>query len=124
MVLDYKQIGCNIKAYRCRRGMKQAQLAEMVSVSEQHISHIECGSTKLSLPVMVSIAEALSVEINELLGYHTDNALLESGGLENPELEREMMSLMRGASDAQKRQCIELCRTAIRFGSLRKDGMR
>ena len=119
MVLDYKEIGCNIKVHRCRRGMKQAQLAELANVTEQHISHIECGSTKLSLTVMVSIADALSVEVNELLGFHTDGALQESSDLVDTALEHEMIDLLRGATDTEKRQCIELCRTMLHFSDRR-----
>lgn len=37
--------------YQNRKHLKQAELAELVDVSAQHISHVECGKTKLSLPV-------------------------------------------------------------------------
>ena len=43
MAIDYKEIGSNIKVCRIRKNLKQAQLAEIVGVSSQHISHIECG---------------------------------------------------------------------------------
>ncbi|MBS7062722.1 MAG: helix-turn-helix transcriptional regulator [Eubacterium sp.] len=42
-------------------GLSQKQLAEKVGISTTHLSHIETGNTKLSLPVFVDIAEALSV---------------------------------------------------------------
>ena len=45
----------------------QEQLAEKVGISTTHLSHIETGNTKLSLPVFVDIAEALSVQTDELL---------------------------------------------------------
>ncbi|MFR2512633.1 MAG: helix-turn-helix domain-containing protein [Lachnospira eligens] len=40
---------------------------EKVGISTTHLSHIETGNTKLSLPVFVDIAEALSVQTDELL---------------------------------------------------------
>lgn len=56
MAIDYKEIGSNIKVCRIRKNLKQAQLAEIVGVSSQHISHIECGRTTVSLPLLISIA--------------------------------------------------------------------
>lgn len=42
-------------------------MCERVGVSTMHMSHIETGNTKLSLPVFVDIAEALDVWTNSLL---------------------------------------------------------
>lgn len=63
--LDYKEIGHNIRRYRKSCKLKQKDLAEKVNLTEQHISHIENGSTKLSLPTLVAIANALSIDCNE-----------------------------------------------------------
>lgn len=68
MDLDYLEIGRNIRTYRQRQGMKQKELAELIHVSDQHISHIENGYTKLSLVSLVAIANALQVDCNTLLG--------------------------------------------------------
>ena len=65
--LDYKEIGNNIRYYRQRAGLKQNQLSDIIDVSPQHISHIESG-VKLSLPVLVKIANALNVDTDCLLG--------------------------------------------------------
>ena len=47
MDLDYKEIGRNIRRYRKSCKLKQKDLAEKVNLTEQHISHIETGRTKL-----------------------------------------------------------------------------
>ena len=65
--MNYYEIGQRIRKYRKANGLSQEQLAEMVSISTTHMSHIETGNTKLSLPVFVSIAEALSVQTDLLL---------------------------------------------------------
>ncbi len=65
--LDYKKIGMRIRSYRKALGLSQEKLAEMIDISTTHISHIETGSTKLSLPVLVNIAESLSVQTDQLL---------------------------------------------------------
>jgi len=42
-------------------------LAEVSNQEPSNISHIERGATKLSLPTLVSIANALGVTVDELL---------------------------------------------------------
>ena len=68
MELDYREIGQNIRRYRQSLGMKQKDLAELIHVSDQHISHIENAHTKLSLGTLVAISNALEVDCNTLLG--------------------------------------------------------
>ena len=68
MELDYVEIGRNICKYRQKLGLKQKELAELVHVSDQHISHIENAHTKLSLVTLVAIANVLNVDCNTLLG--------------------------------------------------------
>ena len=57
--IDYKAIGARIKYYRNQRNITQAQLAETSSVEPSNISHIERGATKVSLPTLFKIANAL-----------------------------------------------------------------
>ena len=59
--------GQKIRKFRKSCGLSQEQLAEEVGISTTHLSHIETGNTKLSLPVFVKIASALSVQTDELL---------------------------------------------------------
>ena len=47
--------------------MTQAKLAEMADIETSNISHIERAATKLSLPTLVSIANALCVTLDELV---------------------------------------------------------
>ena len=68
MDLNYQEIGQNIRRYRLLRGIKQKELAELVQVSDQHISHIENAHTQVSLPTLVAIANALQTDCNTLLG--------------------------------------------------------
>ena len=70
--MDYHAIGQRIRQYRKLRGYSQEQLAEKIDISTTHMSHIETGSTKLSLPVLVSLAKALEVRTDDLLGCDMD----------------------------------------------------
>lgn len=65
--MDYYAIGQRIRKVRRARGMSQEMLAERAGISTTHMSHIETGNTKLSLPVLVDLAAALEVRTDELL---------------------------------------------------------
>lgn len=71
---NYIEIGRNIHMYRQLRGLKQRELAELIHVSDQHISHIETAHTKLSLVTLISIANALHIDCNTLLGTSLSEA--------------------------------------------------
>ena len=66
-MLDYKIIGKRIKELRTQKHLTQAVLAEISGVEPSNISHIERAATKLSLPTLVSIANALEVTLDELV---------------------------------------------------------
>ncbi len=65
--MDYYKIGQQIRKIRRAHGLSQEELAEKVGISVPHMSHIETGNTKLSLPVFVDIANALEVRADDLL---------------------------------------------------------
>ncbi len=65
--MDYKLLGQRIRAARLSAGLSQEQLAEMVGLTSQHISHTEVASTKISLPALVKIANALHTSVDRLL---------------------------------------------------------
>lgn len=66
-LMDYYQIGQRIRKIRKAHGLSQEELAEKIDISTTHMSHIETGNTKLSLPVFVDIAAALDVRTDDLL---------------------------------------------------------
>ncbi len=65
--VDYKAIGKRIKILRIQHSITQEKLAETAGLSTQHMSNIENGNTKSSLPTIVRIANAFSVTVDELL---------------------------------------------------------
>ncbi len=73
-MLDYYEIGQRIRKYRKAHGLSQEELAEKVGISTTHMSHIETGNTKLSLPVLVLLAEALEVRTDDLLFENADTS--------------------------------------------------
>ena len=65
--MDYYEIGQRIRKIRKAHGLSQESLAERVGISNTHMSHIETGNTKPSLPVLVALADALDVCTDDFL---------------------------------------------------------
>ncbi len=67
MTVNYKIIGNRIKELRKAKGWTQATLAEISGIEPSNISHIERAATKVSLPTLLSIANALNTTLDELV---------------------------------------------------------
>ena len=65
--IDYVAIGARIRACRKEKGWTQAELAERSGVEPSNVSHIERAATKLSLPTLINIANALESTLDELV---------------------------------------------------------
>lgn len=106
MGADINEIGRNIRKYRKMAGLNQAQLAERVNVTSQHISHVENGYTCPSISLLVDIANALKTDMNALFGNNIKYNHKET-------LQDEMAALLSTADEKQISGCIELCRTYL-----------
>jgi len=65
--INYVALGLRIKELRKNKKWTQEDLAVSSNQTKVHISHIETGITKLSLPSIISIANALEVSVDNLL---------------------------------------------------------
>ena len=74
MEIDYHAIGTRIRRLRKEKGLSQQTLAELSHQEPSNISHIERGATKLSLPTIVNVANALGVTVDDLLCDSLPNA--------------------------------------------------
>lgn len=66
--MDYITMGKRIKEIRKKKGITQEKLAELTGLSSAHISNIETAHTKVSLSSAVSIANALKISLDEIVG--------------------------------------------------------
>lgn len=57
--LNYVKIGQRVKTARIEKGLTQADLGAMVGCSNNHLSHIEVGQTKVSLSMLLKLSSAL-----------------------------------------------------------------
>ena len=78
MALNLIILGKQIKQFRKRRGMTQADLAGQINRATTYISYIESGQRCMSLETFVEIANALYVSADELLKDNLDNTLMVS----------------------------------------------
>lgn len=67
MEINYIAIGKRIRQLRIDHGWSQAMLAEKSGVEPSDISHIERAATKLSLPTLINISNALEVTLDEIV---------------------------------------------------------
>ena len=110
MELDYSAIGVRIRRFRKAQGLTQQRLAEISHQEPSNISHIERGATKLGLPTIVNIANALHVTVDDLLC----DSLVESKGA----FQREFSALLADCSHSEMQVIVHTVR-ALKEG-LRK----
>ena len=65
--MDYIALGKNVKKFRLMRSMRQKDLAELCDSSDSYIGHIENARGIPSLEMVVKIANALDVTVDQLL---------------------------------------------------------
>ncbi|EKT60439.1 helix-turn-helix domain-containing protein [Providencia rettgeri] len=74
--LPSKVVGQRIKFLRRDRGLSGVKLGLLLGLSQQHISRIENGNTKINIEQLNMITEALSIPLYYLLqdiGYQPKN---------------------------------------------------
>ncbi len=105
MDIDYKAIGQRIRKRRKMLNITQSILAERADLSDTNISHIERGATKLSLPSLIAIANALETNADSLLMDVVDNSEVE--------FKKEFAQLLDGCSAEEYRLLYNSCRTIL-----------
>ena len=83
--VDYAKLGLKIKTARKQKGLTQEKLAEAVSCNTSHISNIENNYTKVSLNVLLAIANVLDTTIDSLIDEQYDEP---SKGLDHDIIEK------------------------------------
>jgi transcriptional regulator with XRE-family HTH domain len=67
-------LGKNIKIFRARRGLSQADLSEKADISIPFLSNIERGIKYPQPDMLAKIANSLGVEVNELFTVNLASA--------------------------------------------------
>lgn len=62
-----ENIALNTRRYRLRKGLKQEELAELIEMSQQHISLIEKAQSMPKITTLMKLAEVFNVKVDDLL---------------------------------------------------------
>lgn len=98
--IDYSKLGKNIKSIRISKGLTQDNLAELVSCNTSHISNIENNHTKVSLNVLLAIANALNTSIDYLLSDQYENSSLA--------LDNEILRVLANCDNGKKEKILKI----------------
>ncbi len=98
--IDYAKLGLKIKEMRLKAGLTQDNLAEMVCCNTSHVSNIENNHTKVSLNVLLAIANALNTSIDYLLADQLDNSSLA--------LDNEILRALKGLDIQTKEKLLKI----------------
>ena len=63
---DTNHLGNNLRLFRLRRGLSQAEVAEQIPVAVTYYSDIERGRKQPALSILLSITKVLGVSLDEL----------------------------------------------------------
>jgi len=103
--MDYKRLGKRLKEERLKKGLTQEQVAELTNLSSVFISHIETGTTKLSLATLVDICNAL--------GTTPDFVLYDSLHESKEYIKDEIANLLKDCNESSLRLITKLIKSVI-----------
>lgn len=66
--LFFKQLGARIAQLRKERGLTQTQLAELLGLTQQMVASYEVGRRRVPVSLLLAVADALTISIEELIG--------------------------------------------------------
>ena len=98
--INYKELGLRIKQIRQSQNLTQDALAESVSCNTSHISNIENNHTKVSLNVLLAIANALNTSIDYLLSNQYENSSMA--------LDNEIMRAVKDCDNEKKEKILKI----------------
>ena len=68
-----------LKEYRAKIGVNQQEMGKLVGVSRQTISQIERGDYSPSVTLVLKIAKAFGVHVEDIFSYEEDMEEIENG---------------------------------------------
>lgn len=103
-------IGRRIREERVKRGMSQGDLAQRIGITYQQAHKYEKGVNRTSASRLLSIAEALGVDVTELLPAPAGSHASSMAGRRELELARNFSSI---TNDAHRQAICDLVRSLI-----------
>lgn len=85
--IDFKKIGQRIKAARLEKKFSQAELGALLGCSNNHMSHVEVGQTKVSLSMLVHLSSILEKDFEYFL---LDSPSVKNSGIIDGDLSEKL----------------------------------
>lgn len=109
-----KQLGNNVRFWRTKRGLSQAELANAVGISKDHCVQVEAGNRGISLFVSYKISKVLKVTPDSLLvnneaqqDIHIKNILVALNSIDSSQISKIddiifiMSEMLNNGSDSE-----------------------
>ena len=103
-----KILGNNIKAYRNSKGWSQEELAHLSGITPAHLGHIERGEGNPTLLTLLSVSNALQVDLSELVKNNAE-AIVPDSALRLDRLQGEFSEL----SEDRQREVYGVLKTML-----------
>ncbi|MFI3212858.1 MAG: helix-turn-helix transcriptional regulator [Eubacteriales bacterium] len=100
-------IGQRLAEIRKNNNYKQADLAEMLNVSQQVISNIECGKTTPDIEQLKRIADIYNISLDALVGRKFSEKYVNN-------VEREIMDCIKQMNDTGKELSLDLVNQVVK----------
>jgi transcriptional regulator with XRE-family HTH domain len=102
----FKQLGSRIAELRKEQGLTQVQLAATLDLTQQMVASYEVGRRRVPVSLLLAIAEALSISVEQLIG--TPSAKRGPA----PKLQQQMEKIQR-LPKTQRRFVMQMLDTVI-----------
>lgn len=116
---ELSNFGTRLRQLRLERGFTQQELANEINVSQRVIVYYERESNHPPSDLLPSIANALGVSVDELLGLKATKKIKSTQGSLSPRLERRLQQI-ESLSSKNKRQLLQIIDTFIEREKLQK----
>ncbi len=104
----FEILGQNIRESRALKGWSQEELSELANITPSHLGHIERGDGNPTLNTLLSICEALQIDIVDLV-KEDSAAQIDNHGLDLAKLQKKFSEL----SSSRQREIYGILKTMI-----------
>ncbi|RKW51229.1 MAG: XRE family transcriptional regulator [Lachnospiraceae bacterium] len=100
----------NLKLLRERANLTQAQLAELLNITQQAVNKYETGNSEASFAILSNMSKILNAPVEYLINDDIEaEKYIEGQGISLSEEEREFIILLRQLDKSSQDIVIDLC---------------
>jgi transcriptional regulator with XRE-family HTH domain len=104
---ELKMFGLRLKNLRKQRGLSQEKLSEKIEISSKYMSRIELGLHFPSMEILVKLADALNVEMEDIFNFSHEIKNIR-------ELKKQLNKLLEGADEGKLKLAVKVMKAVMR----------